>query len=166
MQLGVTAELSQKRHGLVAVSPAPVDQLPSTNKELPAGPQESAPAQKCGLRVGHGPKHVTAQDDVEGAGRKGRGCDVTFGEPRRRGDVLRFVARDVEHLWGEVNAVNMVTGLGQEDREGACAATQVGDRLRVFGQQREKQSLPGRARVRVTKPVIGRFVERFGFVVP
>jgi len=88
---------------------------------------------ECGLRIGHSPQHVAAQDVVEGAGRKGRGCDVAFGEPRRRGDIRRFFARNVKHLWGEVNAMNMVTGLGQEDRPGAGAAPEVCDRLLVLG---------------------------------
>ena len=59
----------------------------------------------------------------------------------------------------------MVSGLGKENRQGAGAAPQVGDRLRGVGQQREEQSLPGGAGGWVAQPMIGRFVERFGFAV-
>ena len=66
---------------------------------------------------------MPAQDDVEGAGRKSRGSDVAFNEPRRWGNVHRIVACDGKHLSGEVDTENMVAGLSQEDREGAGAAT-------------------------------------------
>ena len=67
-----------------AVSPAPVDQWPSTRTRRPPGCRRATHRGQRGRRLGHRPQDVAGQHDVVGAGRERRRAGVALHEGRRR----------------------------------------------------------------------------------
>ena len=150
------------------VSPAPVDQWPSTRTRRPPGCRRAT--HRASAAAGSGIAHRTWRDSTTsyGAGRERR----TRGVALHEGDIGagrvsgRLGPRPPHHRGGDVDARDGVPLLGEQQAERAGAGAEVSHRRRGGRKDVEQQLAPGRAHPGVAQPMVGRLVERGGFVVP
>ena len=103
-----------RRSHSAAVSPAPVDQRPSTSTSVPGFLRSATQRSEGYRRIGQRPQDVPTEHDVERRlSRAAPGHRRPRTSPPRRPSRLR--ARDRDHPLREVDAVNVAAGLREKD---------------------------------------------------
>ena len=158
------ARLPHDLGAAAAVSPAPVDQSPSTSTSRPPGRSAATHRPHHGDRVGQRPQHVPAEHDVDGCrGQPGVGrVTLAHGHQLAHGRGRRHPPSPWRAApW---RARSRARRRRTPARRAAAPGCRCRSRGRPPGRRRrqhpEQQVTPGGAHLGVEQPVVGRLVER------